>query len=78
MLIEREVSASWAGRPLGDIEIPGVARAVAVSRMGAAQIATPDLVTQDGDLVYLAVAIGHVSEVDEHLGGAASGRGVHT
>jgi trk system potassium uptake protein TrkA len=78
MLIEREVSAGWAGRPLGDIEIPGVARAVAVSRMGAAQIATPDLVTQDGDLVYLAVAIGHVSEVDEHLGGAASGRGVHT
>jgi trk system potassium uptake protein TrkA len=78
MLIEREVSAGWAGRPLGDIEIPGMARAVAVSRMGAAQIATPDLVTQDGDLVYLAVAIGHVSEVDEHLGGAASGRGVHT
>ena len=53
-------------------------RAVAVSRMGAAQIATPDLVTQDGDLVYLAVTIGHVSEVDEHLGGAASGRGIHT
>jgi trk/ktr system potassium uptake protein len=77
VLVEREVSASWAGRPLSEIEIPGVARAVAVFRMGAAQIATPDLVTQDGDLVYLAVAIGHVSEVDEHLSGAESSGSVH-
>jgi trk system potassium uptake protein TrkA len=74
-LVEREVAASWAGRPLGEIEIPGVARAVAVSRMGNAQIATPDLVTQDGDIVYLAVATGRVFEVDEHLGSAARSRG---
>ena len=70
VMVERAVAASWAGRPLGEIEIPGVARAVAVSRMGNAQIATPDLVTQDGDIVYLAVAIGRVAEVDEHLGSA--------
>jgi trk system potassium uptake protein len=77
-LVEREVAASWAGRPLSEIEIPGVARAVAVARMGTAQIATPDLVTQDGDLIYLAVAIGHVTEIDEHLGGPDSTRSVHT
>jgi trk system potassium uptake protein TrkA len=77
VLVEREVSASWAGRPLGDIEIPGVARAVAVARMGTAQIATPDLVTQDGDLVYVVVAIGHVSDIDRHLGGAQASEGVH-
>jgi trk system potassium uptake protein len=77
VLVEREVAASWAGRPLGEIEIPGVARAVAVARMGTAQIATPDLVTQDGDLVYLAVAIGHVSDIDAHLGGEQTGGGVH-
>jgi trk system potassium uptake protein len=76
VLVEREVVASWAGRPLGAIEIPGVARAVAVARMGTAQIATPDLVTQDGDLVYLAVAIGHVSDIDEHLGGEHADGGV--
>jgi trk system potassium uptake protein TrkA len=69
-LVEREVSAGWAGRPLADVEIPGVARAVAVTRMGNAQIAEPDLVTQDGDVVYLAVAVGHVVEVDEHLRGS--------
>jgi trk system potassium uptake protein len=77
VLVEREVAASWAGRPLGEIEIPGVARAVAVLRMGTAQIATPDLVTQDGDVVYLAVAIGHVADVDAPLGGAQADGGVH-
>jgi trk system potassium uptake protein len=69
-MIERPVATSWAGRPLSEIEVPGVARAVAVSRMGTAQVATPDLVTQDGDVVYLAVAVGHLEEVDKHLAGA--------
>jgi trk system potassium uptake protein TrkA len=67
VVVERPVAASWAGRPLTDIEITGVARAVAVSRMGTAQVATPGLVTQDGDVVYLAVSVGHLDEVDQHL-----------
>ena len=29
------------------------------------------VVTQDGDVVYLAVAVGHLEEVDKHLAGAA-------
>jgi trk system potassium uptake protein len=70
-LVERSVAPSWAGRPLGDIEIPGVARAVALSRMGVAQVASPDVVTQDGDVVYLAVEVGHVAEIDRHLDAGA-------
>jgi trk system potassium uptake protein TrkA len=71
-LIERPVAASWAGRPLSDIELPGVSRPVAVSRMGVAQVATPELVTQDGDVVYLSVAVGRVHEVDAHLAAGAT------
>jgi trk system potassium uptake protein TrkA len=71
VVVERAVAPSWAGQPLTAIDIPGVSRAVAVSRMGAAQVATPDLVTQDGDVVYLAVAVGHIDEVDSHLAAAA-------
>lgn len=67
VMIERPVAPGWAGHPLTDIEIPGVARAVAVSRMGTAQVATDDLVTQDGDVVYLAVSVGRLDEVDQHL-----------
>jgi trk/ktr system potassium uptake protein len=74
VLVERPVAASWAGQPLSGIEIPGVARAVAVSRMGTSQVPTADLVTQDGDVVYLAVAVGHVDEVDDHLADAGSAR----
>ncbi|HEY8524253.1 MAG TPA: TrkA family potassium uptake protein [Acidimicrobiales bacterium] len=74
VLIERPVAPNWAGRPLAEIELPGVARSVAVARMGTAQIATPDLVTQDGDVVYLAVAVGHVEDVDKHLAGSAAAR----
>lgn len=73
VLVERPVAASWAGQPLAGIEIPGVARAVAVSRMGTAQVASPDLVTQDGDIVYMAVAVGHLDEVDELLADAGAG-----
>ncbi len=67
VLIERPVATGWAGHPLADIEVPGVARAVAVNRMGAAQLATEDLITQDGDVVHLAVAVGHVEEIDARL-----------
>jgi len=71
VVVERAVAPSWAGQPLTAIDIPGVSRALAVSRMGTAQVATPDLVTQDGDVVYLAVAVGHIDEVDSHLAAAA-------
>jgi trk system potassium uptake protein TrkA len=71
-LVERQVAATWAGRPLLDIEVPGVARVVALTRMGTAQVATPDLVTQDGDVVYLAVSVAHLGEIDEHLESAGA------
>jgi trk system potassium uptake protein TrkA len=78
VLVERPVAASWAGSPIGDIEIAGVAKVVALSRMGGAQIATPDLVAQDGDVVYLAVAAGKVPDLDEHLDRSTStGPGAH-
>jgi len=67
VVIERPVATTWAGHPLTEIEIPGVARAVALSRMGVAQVASPELITQDGDVVHLAVAVGHVDQIDRHL-----------
>lgn len=67
MLVERPVAASWAGCPLDHVELPGIARVVALSRMGVAQVATPDLVAQDGDVVYLAVDAHRIAELDAHL-----------
>jgi trk system potassium uptake protein len=67
VIIERPVASTWAGHALADIELPGVARAVALSRMGVAQVAAPDLIAQEGDVAYLAVAAGQVVDVDRHL-----------
>jgi trk system potassium uptake protein len=67
-LVERPVATNWAGSPLSEVEIPGVARVVALSRMGIAQVATPDLIAQDGDVVYLAVTAGKLQDLDDHLG----------
>ncbi|MGH9212075.1 MAG: potassium channel family protein [Acidimicrobiales bacterium] len=67
VLVERPVAANWAGSPLEGIEIPGVARVVALSRMGVAQVATPDVVAQDGDVVYLAVSADKLTDLDHHL-----------
>lgn len=67
VVVERPVAKAWAGRPLAEIELPGTARAVALSRTGLAQVATPDLIAQDGDVLYLAVTVGRLTEVDQHL-----------
>lgn len=77
VLVERPVAASWAGSPLDVIEVPGVARVVALSRMGVAQVATPDLVAQDGDVVYLAVNAEKLGELDDHLHSAGAAEGAH-
>jgi trk system potassium uptake protein TrkA len=68
VLVERPVTAKWAGSRLADIEVEGVARVVALTRMGVAQVATPDLVAQDGDVIYLAATAGKVPELEAHLG----------
>ncbi len=73
VLVERPVLPSWAGRRLLDLDVPGLARVVSLSRLGIAQVPTADLVTQEGDVVYVAVDAGRVDDLDEHLAGGASG-----
>jgi trk system potassium uptake protein len=69
MLIERVVAAGWAGHPLHELELPGQMRVIAVSRLGEAQLPASDLVFQEGDVVYLAVAGDARASIDERLAG---------
>lgn len=64
-LVEHLLPAAWGGRHLADLESPGAVRLVAVTRAGVAQLATPDLVGQEGDLLHLAVS----APVGTHLAG---------
>ncbi len=73
VLVERPVAASWAGRRLGDLDVPGLARVAALSRLGAGQVPDADLVTQEGDVVYMSVGSDRIAELDAHLADSHGG-----
>lgn len=66
-LVDRSVPATLAGSALTEIERSGQVRVIAVRRLGVGVVATPDLVFQEGDVVYLAVANDRLDAVDELL-----------
>jgi trk system potassium uptake protein TrkA len=73
VLVERPVSPSWAGRRLADLDLEGLARVAALSRLGVGQIPSADLVTQEGDVVYMSVGADRIAELDAHLAGSTEG-----
>jgi trk system potassium uptake protein TrkA len=75
-LVERRIAGSWSGHLVSDLEQPGRVRVAAVGRLGVAQVPNADLVAQDGDVVYLAVASDALADVDAALA-AGPARGAH-
>jgi trk system potassium uptake protein TrkA len=73
VLVERPVAPSWAGRRLADLDLGGLARVAALSRLGVGQVPAPDLVTQEGDVVYMTVGADRIGDLDAHLAGEPSG-----
>ena len=63
-LVDRSVPPTLAGHALTDIERSGQVRVMAVRRLGVGIVATPDLVFQEGDVVYLSVANDQLAAVD--------------
>lgn len=68
VLVERAVPRRWAGRRLSDLEAAGTARVASIVRMGTGQIATDDMVAQEGDVVYLVVEADAIDALDAVLG----------
>jgi trk system potassium uptake protein TrkA len=66
-VVERGVPATWAGRPLAELEEATGVRVVGIGRLGSAMVATPDSFAQEGDLLYLAVAADAVEQLDRSL-----------
>jgi trk system potassium uptake protein TrkA len=73
-LIERSLGKSWAGTRVLEIERDGV-RLAAVSRLGSAMLPSADLVAQEGDLVYLAVAHDAMLHIDSLTAQPPAGAG---
>lgn len=67
MLLERPIPSAWAGRPAFELEVLAQARLVALTRLGVACIPTPDLISQEGDIIHIAVAGDHLEALERHL-----------
>jgi trk system potassium uptake protein len=72
-LVERSVGTKWVGHRVDELEIEGGLKVVALSRLGVSQIPKPNLVVQDGDVVYLAVSGDALGALDERLTGPGKG-----
>jgi trk system potassium uptake protein TrkA len=75
-LIERELPDGRAGRKLSDLDEGDHFQVVALTRGGRAQLATPSLVGQEGDLLHLAVRNDALDELRARL--QAGGEGHHS
>lgn len=73
VLIERLVPPALVGHKVAELEETGLARTVALSRLGVSQMPTGGLVLQEGDVLYLAVPGDDVDKLDGHLAGATAG-----
>ncbi len=76
-LVERALPSARCGTRFATLEAETGARIVAVSRGGKAMLATPDLVGQEGDLLWAAVTFAARTRLDELLGNDHGTRGDH-
>ena len=66
-LVERNLPAPWAGKKLSSLESPGEYSLALVTRLGKAQVARPDLVGQDGDILHFMADLSAVDSLERML-----------
>jgi trk system potassium uptake protein TrkA len=66
-LLERVVPSAWASHTVGELEVAGRLRVVALTRMGQAEVGQGDRVLQEGDSVWVAVADDALPQLDQML-----------
>ncbi len=74
-VVEHAVPQHAVGRPVSDLERSRSVRVVVVRRLGAGIVPTGELVLQEGDILYLAVAHDQLDGLDHIL--ATPNRGAH-
>jgi len=67
MLVERSVPAQWAGHALSELETAGAVRVSVLTRMGVGQVPRPELVLQEGDIVYVSVSDSALADLDTRM-----------
>ncbi len=73
MLVERPVSAGWAGHRAGELDLAGHARVAAITRLGEGSVAGPETILQDGDMLHVVVGGSSLEAFDRHLANPTKG-----
>lgn len=66
-VVERDATPAAVGRPVGRLSQPGRFWLTSITRMGSAQIVTPDMKAQEGDVLHFVAAVDALAELDERL-----------
>jgi trk system potassium uptake protein TrkA len=69
-LVERSLPAPWTGSPVAALSEPGRFTLAAVTRLGAARLPPPDLVSQEGDILHFVVAADSLDALNDRLLGS--------
>jgi trk system potassium uptake protein TrkA len=73
-LVERPLPAAWAGSRVSGLTEAGAFQLVAVTRLGTAQMPSPDLVGQDGDILHFVVGTDALDALRNRLENPADAR----
>ena len=76
-MVERTVVGGWAGRPVADLEVPGVARVAALARLGEASLPDPRSALQEGDVVWMMLAGDAIDDFDVRFGAGPAPAAAH-
>ena len=66
-LVERDLPPAWVGKLLADLDVPGSFGLSMLTRLGAAQLARPELVGQDGDIVHMMTDLSTLAALEHRL-----------
>jgi len=69
VLVERALPPAWVGYRLDELESPGGARVVALSRAGKWSVPKPGALGQDGDVLYVSVEAPALAAFEQRLSG---------
>jgi trk system potassium uptake protein TrkA len=67
VLVERRLPEGWAGRILGDFEVPGRLKLVSVVRAGSPRLDVGELIGQEGDVLHIAATADALDLLNERL-----------
>ncbi len=73
-VVDFPIPIGWAGKKLAPLSEPGQFWLVAITRLGTAQVSTPDAIGQEGDLLHFAADVSGLDALRDRL---AKGDGGH-